>query len=85
MPEETSTINEVKTTSDGSVKISVEKYEELLRKASYKPPVINRTNVVKTAEMVAQDYRMLGGGLMGLGGTMFVIGALCYKAGLGQK
>lgn len=36
MPEETTSINEVKTTvaSDGSVKISVEKYEEMLKTIS---------------------------------------------------
>jgi hypothetical protein len=81
MPDETTTINEVKTTSDGSVKISVEKYEELLAKAATKPPVINRTTVVKTAEMVAQEYRMWGGSLMGLGVAMFSVGAFLYTKG----
>lgn len=100
MPEETTTtINEVKATSDGNVKLSVEKYNDLLEtiadqkvsigrlneqltRARNEPPIINRTVVHKTDEMVAKDYRMWGGGLMGLGATMFVVGALCYKAGL---
>jgi hypothetical protein len=83
MPEETSTINEVKKTSDGSVKISVERYEELLKKAAEKPPVVNRT-VLKTDEMIAKELRAWGGGLMGLGASLFVIGAFCYNAGAGK-
>lgn len=82
MPEEVSNIREITTTSDGIVKISVEKYNELLEKARVKPPVINKTNVIKTAEMVAKDYRMFGGCFMGLGGSMFVIGAILYRIGL---
>jgi hypothetical protein len=81
MPDETTTINEVKTTSDGSVKISVEKYEELLSKAARKPPVVNQTTVIKTAEMAAKEYRLWGGTFMGLGVAMFSIGAVLYNAG----
>lgn len=85
MADEVSSINEVKTTSDGTVKISVEKYNELLEKAAVKPPVINRTTVNKTAEMLAKETRMWGGGLMGLGASLFVIGACVYKAGLSKS
>jgi len=81
MPEAVTNISEVKTSSDGTVKISIEKYEELLAKAA-KPPVINRTTINKTAEMAAKEYRMWGGSLMGIGATMFVIGAALYKAGM---
>jgi hypothetical protein len=81
MPDETTTINEVKTTSDGSVKISVEKYEELLSKAAAKPPVINRTTVIKTAEIAAKEYRLWGGTLMGMGVALFAAGAVLYNAG----
>ena len=82
MPEEVTSTNEVRTTSDGTVKISVEKYNELLEKAAAKPPVINRTTVNKTAEMLAKEQRMWGGTFMGLGGSMFVVGAFLYRAGL---
>lgn len=81
MAEETSNINEVKTTSDGTVKISVEKYNDLVEKSVAKPTVVNRTTVIKTDEMVAKENRMLGGSLMGLGASVFTIGAFCYKAG----
>lgn len=102
MAEATEITETVKTASDGSVKISVEKYNELLETvASQKgsisslrtqlnqiraePPVINRTVVEKTAEMAAQDNRVWGGTLMGLGASMLVIGALRFKAGYSQQ
>jgi len=81
MPDETTTTNTVKTASDGTVKIAVEKYNELLEKAAAKPPVINRTTVVKTPEILAQEHRVWGGTLMGLGASMFVVGALRFRAG----
>jgi hypothetical protein len=73
------TVESVKKTSDGSVKISVERYEELLEKAAAKPPVINRTTVHKTPEMLSQEHRAWGGTFMGLGASLFVIGALRYR------
>jgi hypothetical protein len=82
MPDAVTNISEVKTTSDGSVKISVETYNDLLAKAAVKPAVINRTTVNKTAEMAAKEYRMWGGSLMGIGATMFVVGASLYRAGM---
>lgn len=100
MPDEvsTTTTEAVKKTSDGMVKITVEKYNELLEKISDQkseiwnlndllakarnaPPVINRTIVEKTAEMAAQDHRVWGGTLMGLGAASFIVGALRYRAG----
>lgn len=80
MPEEVTNISEVKTASDGTVKISVEKYEELLRKAA-RPTTINRTQVIKTAEMAAREYRIWGGSLMGVGGALFSVGAFLYSKG----
>jgi gas vesicle protein len=88
----------IKQSSDGSVKISVEKYNELLEtiasqkssisnltarldKAVNEPPVIHRTVVNKTAEMLAEEHRVWGGTLMGLGAATFVVGALRYRAG----
>jgi hypothetical protein len=84
MPDEVTNISEVKTTSDGSVKISIETYNDLLTRAAAKPPVINRTTVIKTAEMASKEYRIWGGTFMGLGGTMFVVGVFLYKAGLSK-
>jgi hypothetical protein len=78
--EVTTNISEVKTASDGMVKISIELYNDLVAKAN-KPSVINRTVVVKTAEMAAKDYRMMGGGLMGIGAGLFMVGARLYFAG----
>lgn len=80
MAEAVTSIHEVKTASDGSVKISVEKYEELLKKAA-RPTTVNRTEVIKTAEMAAREYRLWGGTFMGLGAAMFTVGAFLYRAG----
>ena len=82
MPDEVTNISEVKTSSDGTVKISIETYNDLLAKAALKPAVINRTTINKTAEMAAKEYRMWGGSLMGIGATMFVVGAVLYRAGM---
>ena len=82
MPDEvsTTTVNAVKTMSDGSVKISIEKYEELLKRAAEKPPVVH--NVInKTVEMLAAEHRAWGGTFMGLGAAFFVVGAFRFKAG----
>lgn len=84
MAEEVSTVNETKITSDGTVNISVEKYNDLVEKAATKAPVINRTIVNKTEEMVAQELRMWGGSLMGLGASMFIVGAILFKVGLSK-
>jgi hypothetical protein len=88
---EKTTVEAVKTASDGTVKIAVEKYNELLetiadQKISInnlrnRPPVIHRTIVNKTVEMLAQEHRAWGGTLMGLGASLFVVGAFRYKAG----
>jgi hypothetical protein len=98
MPDEVTTTEAVTKTSDGSVKISVEKYNELLEtianqktsiadfrarltKAMNEPPVVHRTIVNKTPEMLSQEHRAWGGTFMGLGASLFVVGALRYKAG----
>ena len=84
MSEEVTNVSESKTTSDGNVKISVEKYNELLEKAAAKPPVINRTTVQKTDEMLAKESRLWGGSLMGFGASMFAVGAGLFKSGLSR-
>jgi len=99
MADEVTLTNEIKTASDGTVKISVEKYNELVEKVANQkdsirtlkeqlnqarnaPPVINRTVVNKTDEMVAQDHRVWGATFMATGVILFGIGAFRYKAGL---
>lgn len=94
----TTTVEAVKTASDGTVKIAVEKYNDLLEtiadqkstvgrlkeqlsEARNHPPVINRTVINKTAEMVAEDHRVWGATFMGTGAILFAVGAFRYKAG----
>jgi hypothetical protein len=82
MADEVTNINEIKQTSDGSVKITVETYNDLLKKANRPTEVIvNKTEVIKTAAILAQECRLWGGGLMALGASMFVVGAVIYKHG----
>lgn len=78
--ETTESVTTVKA-SDGTVKISVEKYEELVRKANEQKVYYNQTVVEKTPEMAAQDLVHMGVFFMGGGGTMFVIGVLQFMAG----
>lgn len=99
MAEATETVETIKTASDGTVKIAVEKYNELLEKIasqkvsigdlnaqlvkarSYVPPVVNRTIIEKTPEMVLQDHRVWGGSLMALGASVFAVGAVRFRLG----
>jgi hypothetical protein len=82
VPDEVTNISEVRTTSDGHVTVSVETYNDLLAKAATKPAVINRTTVIKTAEMASKEFRMWGGAFMGIGAAMFIVGASLYRAGM---
>jgi len=100
MPDEvaTTTTEAVTKTSDGIVKIAVEKYNEMvetiadqkgsistlkeqLTKLRNEPPIINRTVVHKTDEMLSEEHRVWGATFMGVGAVFFVVGALRYKAG----
>jgi len=85
MPDETIKTETVKTASDGTVKIAVERYNELIEKAAAKPPVINRTTVHKTAEMLAQEHRAWGVTFMLGGAAALVVGAIRFKAGSSVK
>lgn len=93
MPDEETNIHAIKTSSDGTVKISVEKYNELLEKvaeqkgsigklnerlnkALNEPPVINRTNVIKTDEMLSKENLLWGNTFMGVGACLFIVGVL---------
>lgn len=96
MSDETTTTNTVKTASDGTVKIAVEKYNEMLEtianqklsisnlnsrltKALNEPPVIHRTNVIKTTEMLVKESKVWGSTFIGLGACLVVVGAFHVK------
>jgi hypothetical protein len=85
MPDETTTTETVKTASDGTVKIAIEKYNELLEKAAAKPPVINKTVVNKTAKMLAQEHRAWGTTFVLGGLAMVVVGAIRFAEGSSVK
>lgn len=55
---------------------------QLVKARNYEPPVINRTIIEKTPEMVLQDHRVWGGSLMALGASVFAVGA--YRLRLGR-
>lgn len=96
MAEANEIVQTVQTSSDGTVKIAIEKYNELVEKIAdqkdsisrlnerlnqARAPVINRTEVIKTAEMVAEDHRVWGATFMGTGAILLGIGAFRFKAG----
>jgi hypothetical protein len=98
MAESSETVETLKTASDGTVKIAIEKYNELLEtiasqkgsisnlterlnRALREPPVINRTIVEKTPEMFAQENRVWGITLLGLGAGTLIVGAIRFRAG----
>lgn len=81
MAEASENIQSIKTSSDGTVKLAIEKYNELVSQAATKPPVINRTTVNKTPEMLAKEQRTVGATFMGLGASTFVVGAVLFRAG----
>lgn len=75
--------NTVKTSSDGMVKITLEKYQELLELAQAKPPVIHRT-VHRTPEIQAKDNVQLGATVLLIGLGCVAAGALKLSTGLRQ-
>lgn len=75
----------VKQSSDGMVKITVEKYNELLAKSAEKAPIIHRTtHVHRTPEIVASDNKMRGGCMMGVGVAFVVVGGIRFFIGYRQ-
>lgn len=77
------TANTVKTSSDGTVKITVEKYQELLAAAEEKPPVVHRT-VMRTPSVAAAENKMWGITMIGLGAALIVAGAVRFRVGVTQ-
>jgi len=81
MAEETT--NVVKTASDGTVKITVEKYHELVAKAAEKAPIIHNVTH-KTKEVAAIDNKVWGAVFVGLGLSVAVIGGIVHMVGRAQ-
>lgn len=84
MPDETTVTNTVKTASDGTVKIAIEKYNKLLADAAIKPSVINRTTIIKTPEILAKEHQAWGITFVGLGAALLVVGVVRFVAGRTQ-
>lgn len=70
----------VKTTSDGMVKITLEKYQ-LLAQAAEKPPVIHRT-VHRTPEVQARDNTIVGLSFIAVGAALVGVGTYRLSWGL---
>lgn len=83
MAEEKIVSETVKSVSSGTVKITLEEYNDLLAKAAEKAPVIYRT-VQKTAEMVAKENVMWGSALLGGGLGLALIGGGILRTGIKQ-
>lgn len=86
MAEETTSSETVKITSDGQVRITLEKYQELLEKANEPKvyPQYNTTHIEKTPAMQASDNKMYGAVWMGGGASLFLIGAMQFVTGVRQ-
>jgi hypothetical protein len=71
------------TSSDGTVTITVEKYQELLRESAAKAPIVQKI-VQKTPEMAASDNKAWGVTFIGLGIGMTLIGIGRLRTGIAQ-
>lgn len=74
----------VKQNSSGTVKISVETYQDLLAKAAEKAPIIHNT-VQKTQQMVATDNKVWGGIILSVGVGLSVLGTALHLLGRAQQ
>ena len=70
----------IATASKNVVKITLEEYNELMRKAS-RPTHTNVTYLQKTAEQAAMDSYAFGGFFAGLGAVMLVGGIIVAYSG----
>jgi hypothetical protein len=80
MSDESIITNTVKTNSDGTVKIAIEKYNELLEKAAEKAPVIHKT-IIKSPEMLSQEHKAWGWTFVGAGAALIGVGAIRIRLG----
>ena len=84
MAKETSSTETVTQTSSGTVKIELEEYNDLMRRAN-RPQNVSYTKIVKTPEMAAQDRVIAGGLFMGGGASLLVLGAIQWVIGRKQR
>lgn len=80
MDETTSTTETVTKASAGTVKITVEEYNDLQARAS-RPQTVTYNRIEKTAQMQATDLVHMGAFFMGGGGSLFVLGAIQFFVG----
>lgn len=73
----------VTSTSDGTVTVKLEAWEELCRAAQAKPPIIQQV-VHRTPEIQGRDNQTTGGALMVLGAGIFFTGAVKFVIGVRQ-
>lgn len=86
MAEESSVTETTVNKSSGTVKIDVEEYNDLMRRANEPKQIVQpiyRT-VEKTPEMQASDLVHMGAFFMGGGGALFVLGAVQFVVGRGK-
>jgi hypothetical protein len=81
MPEETTESVSTTKTSDGTVKISVEKYEELTALAN-RPQTVVYNRVEKTPEMAANDQLVMGNVFLIAGVAQVLLGGYLRFKGL---
>jgi len=84
MAKETSSTETVTQTSSGTVKLDLEEYNDLTRRAN-RPQNVTYTKIVKTQEMAAQDRVIAGGLFMGGGASLLVLGAIQWVIGRRQR
>lgn len=82
--DEKTTTESVTVKSAGTVKITVEEYNDLQTRAN-RPQNVTYNQTVKTDAMRAEDNVMYGSLLMGGGATVFLIGAVQLAVGLKQR
>lgn len=73
----------VTSTSDGTVTVKLEAWEELCRAAQAKAPIIQKV-VHRTPEIQGRDNQTNGVGLMVVGAGIFITGAIKFVIGARQ-
>ena len=83
MDEKKTTTETTVQASSGTVKITVEEYNNLHRRANEPKQIYNPvyTTVEKTPQMQATDLINAGSFMMGGGGAMFLVGLVTFWSG----
>lgn len=80
MAEESSTTETTTVKSSGTVKITVEEYNDLMHRAN-RPQNVTYNRIEKTPEMAANDKVFAGSMCMGGGAALFALGVIQFVAG----